>query len=221
MTPGGIHTSILRGAALLRKVDLLSDVRPRPDYKELVPAEVRHTPYPKLWEKCLQRGWYDLRLTDESFLQFRLGGDLSFSFYETPIRGESFEEFAARQFGDEWELVADDLRGEYETYLDSVPRDWPATPIRFDFSPLQYRSPGHPAGHIHFGYSSDVRVATRRVLSPEAFILFVIRQYYPVEWGQLIQEVGHGYISRKGRDSLELVADGHWCDTDACELHLT
>jgi hypothetical protein len=220
VTPGGIQTSILRGGVLLRRVELLSEWRARPDYRELVPALVRHTPYPKLWEQCLRRGWYDLRLIDESFVQFRVDGQLSYSFYEAPIRAESFEDFAARLFGDDWEILGEDLRGEYDTYLDSLPRDWPATPIRFDFSPDQYRSPGHPAAHLHFGYSSDLRIATRRILSPEAFILFVIRQFYPLHWEQLIGEFGHEWAARKGRDALELIDDGYWCETDQCEMHL-
>ena len=68
--------------------------------------------------------------------------------------------------------------------------------------------------------TSDTRPPHDGFLSPEAFLLFIVWQSDPVDWGQLIHEVGHGYVSRKGRDSLELVADRHCSDADACELRL-
>jgi hypothetical protein len=220
VTPGAFNTSILRAAVLLRGVDLLAERRQRPDYSALTPAHVRSKPYPELWKHCLRNGLYDARLRDEAFFQFKSGPEFSYCFFEPPVHGMDFETFAFDQCGDEWRDFESELREEYDTYVASLPLDLPSTPLRFDYSPSLYKSPAHPAAHMHFGYSSSIRVATRRILSPEAFALFVIRQYYPACWGSLLAERGSGYLLRKVRGGLATVDIRYWRDTDECEGYI-
>lgn len=220
MTPGQLSHSLKRGAVYLRDVDLLAEIQHLPNYSELTPSQVRQMTYPKLWETCLARRWFDLRLSDEAFFQFKCDEEFSFCYYEAPVRGKDFETFAFERIGEEWRELESDLRGEYEDYLASLPRDWPATPIRFDFSPKLYRTPCHPVAHIHFGFSSDIRLAAYRVFSPEAFVLFVIRQCYPDRWIKLVDIRGHEFLRKKIRDALDPVESKFWVDTDKCETFL-
>ncbi|MGO9632995.1 MAG: DUF2290 domain-containing protein [Steroidobacteraceae bacterium] len=220
MTPGQLKASIERCEQTLRSLKLLSDRRAEPDYSTLLPSDVRNTPYPKLWRKCLERGWYDLRLRDESFFQFRIQDEFSFSFYESPVSAIAFEDFGFERYGEEWAEIAADLQSEYEEYVSSLSWDWPATPVRFDYSPSAYRSPGHPAAHIHFGYSSEVRIATRRLISPEAFVLFVLRQYFADSWITLFEKKPLAHLARRCRGALKLIPDSLWSQMDACEMYL-
>lgn len=220
MTPGAFRTSILRGAGILRSLGLLGHRNLSPDYSVLVPSFVRATSYPDLWKLCLERELYHLRLVNEGLFQFRQEPDLSYSFLEPPIRPQPFHEFALEHGGEEWEHFRLELSEEYEVYLSSLALDWPATPIRFDHSPATYRSPSHPACHMHFGYSSDIRIATRRILSPEAFVVFVLRQYFPKVWQDFATSNGSGYVSRRCRLSLAEVHVAHWNADDGAELHL-
>jgi hypothetical protein len=217
---GRLGASLARAAVFLRELDLLAETQHTPDYSRLTPSQVRQMPYPRLWEMCIRERWFDIRMMDESFFQFRLDAELSFCYYEAPIRGKDFETFAFERGGDEWREFDDVLRDEYEEYLTSLPRDWPATPIRFDFSPSFYKTPCHPAAHIHFGFASDIRVASRRVFSPEAFVLFVVRQCYPDHWRRLVDKHEIEFLTRRIRDALPVIEDKYWCETDECETYL-
>jgi hypothetical protein len=218
VSPGAWQTSILRGSKHLKDVGLLSDRTSLP-YVGFTPAEIRHAPYPELWETCLRKRWYDFRLVDESFFQFRRDGGYSLTFYDAPVRAAGLDEFGRGRYGEAWEELRQEVQEEYEQYVGSLARDWPATPIRFDFSPEQYGA-CHPAAHIHFGYVSSVRLGTRRALSPEAFVLFVIRQYFPHVWPRLLDRWGPEYLADKVRRRLPLIESTLWGLGDECELHL-
>jgi hypothetical protein len=73
----------------------------------------------------------------------------------------------------------------YEDYL-SLLRDADAelrVPlIRYENAPSQYKGLKHPCSHLHIGHHGDNRWPVNRVLTPLAFTLWILKQYYGSEW---------------------------------------
>ena len=69
-------------------------------------------------------------------------------------------------------------------------------PIRFDFDPGSYVGTKHPSAHMHVGPLSGGRIPVRRVLTPLAFTLFILKNFYSHEWVKFEDEVnkGDGFI---------------------------
>jgi hypothetical protein len=177
--------------SILRRMKILAERQAFPN-KALGAADFRGLPYREVYGKCVREFAYDFRLSDQSLLLFVKSGDnvhngLSFSYYEPPAEVLPYEEFVAAQLGlspsepdfqdaiDSW---GDELRVDYEQYVDSAELKKAVTPVRYDCKASDYRPGVHPASHVHFGFATDIRVGTRRVLNPLSFILFILRQRY-------------------------------------------
>ena len=74
--------------------------------------------------------------------------------------------------------------------------------------------------HIHFGWNNDIRVATRRVLNPVSFGLFIVRQRYPREWERLVLLEQSESWCRNVRETLDEIAEKFWGEADERELAL-
>ena len=81
---------------------------------------------------------------------------------------------------EELALWGDEFRADYEQYVTSVESKRIVTPIRYDYSAAAYREGVHPASHVHFGFANEIRVGTRRVMNPVAFILPHVPQIWSV-----------------------------------------
>src|SRR5206468_3231766 len=111
-------------------------------------SHFRKRSYREVYEECVREFVYDFRLIDQSLLLFvKCGqnchdGSLSYSYYECPVRVLPYRVFLAGQIGvkldtdeeaeaiDEW---GDELRPEYEQYVNSLEAKHIVTPIRYDY----------------------------------------------------------------------------------------
>ena len=71
---------------------------------------------------------------------------------------------------------------EYEQLISEADFTSDIPLIRFDYSPSQYCEKYHPAAHFHVGFFVDNRWSSRRVLSPYAFFLNILMNYYSHLW---------------------------------------
>lgn len=215
-----------RAIRLLTDLELVAEVNDFADYSLLVPSEVRSKTYSEVWKKCLQEQLYDVRLVDESIIQFNIKSGHSYSFYDAPVRAIAFSEYVLERLDasiddDAVKDLLYELRDEYDSYVSGLDYQRPALPVRYDYSPDLYRSPCHPASHVHFGFSTDVRVATRRQWLPETFTLFLVRQFYPHCYEKLVAAATDlKSLANPLRSSLELIADQHWDVSQDLEIHL-
>lgn len=173
--------------------------------------------------------WYDCRLIDSSLLQFRRWDQkLSYSYLESPYEAMTFDEYASERMDENWQMLPAevrqslelDLRGGYELYLQSDLAERHTTPLRYDYEPALYRVGIHPAGHIHFGLNNEIRLCTKRILSPLSFTLFVMRQCYPKHWEILLQTRQDDPIFREVREKLTAVPGKFMQALDHCEHQL-
>jgi hypothetical protein len=79
-----------------------------------------------------------------------------------------------------------------------------------DHSPAQFRPPCHPVAHPHMGFSSEVRIATRRHWTPESFTMFIVRQYFPQAWHNLLERNKETHFPGAVRHNLDEVVSMHW-----------
>ena len=224
-TSGRFAASRARAIKLLDRLDLVTDVIASPDYSAIIGSKIRNSSYTDLWQGFLRDGLYDVRLVDESFLQFVEAPLESFSFFDSPVEAISFESFGTEQIGASWDPrldldLAELMREEYEEYLGTLEFKRPATPVRYDYSPNQYRCACHPAAHLHFGFSSEVRLATRRRWSPESFAMFVVRQYFPKCWDRFVRASITTRVSAALRHNLEEIGNEFWGEQHEAEVYV-
>ena len=94
------------------------------------------------------------------------------------------------------------------------------TPLRYDYKATDYKEGIHPASHVHFGFSNDIRVGTRKVMNPVSFVLFVIRQRYPDHWVKYLGIKSSPIICRNVRQNITDVDALYWKQNDSHELVL-
>lgn len=192
MTAAQLLSSIEFSCRYLKKLQLFCDSTHK--IKELSPSKYsdeyyqtfHDNDYNKTFVIASQNRDYDILLKDGSFFQFtaRSETDIHYSFFpcieETLSFDQYFEEYAT-------EDNVDNLEQEYEMYLSTDrERNFPC-PIRYDLAVSEYTEVLHPYAHIHVGINTDIRIACDKVLKPEAFVDWVIKNMYKNEWDTLYQ----------------------------------
>lgn len=235
MTPLGLFGSQLNTIErVLREVQLL-DARERFPKRTLRAADFRGKSYRAVYELSVGAFAFDFKLKDQALLLFLSEGSdchdgrLSYSYLESPFDVISYQDFLAFQF----QLPPTDpaiqellqsgdasLAAEYEQYLASSPSKTVVTPIRYDYSAAQYRAGLHPVSHMHFGFGNEMRVATRNILNPMSFTLFVVRQRYPESWLRLSSDARNSNLFNQIRQALDRVDNAYWCSDDDREMCL-
>jgi hypothetical protein len=222
VTAAKFAASVNQAFGLLTKLGVMGSRSFDARYPAGMPASLRALSYRAAWEKCAELGWYDFRLVDASLLQFhREENHLSYSFLEAPLTALAFEDFAAESVGEEWSVLEEELRSDYELYLSSDLAERSVTPVRYDYEPDLYRSGLHPAGHFHFGVNNHIRVCAAKILTPLSFVLFILRQFYPQKWEILLADEKSKRLFREVRSSLDAVSVVFFRESDFHELHLT
>lgn len=196
-----------------------------PMYRQYYPANFRGLTYLESWEKCLVNNLYNFQLTDHSLIQFRVDSfnplKVGYSYYECPYQSLSYTEFVESELGFNIDVVRDSFMKEYSDYLNSCNLKDSVTPVRYDYDTNNYREGVHPASHIHFGYLSNIRIGTRKVLvKPLSFLLLVIRQIYPNHWTNLLENSSASIWCRNIRMNLDDVHTDYWNPKDLLELFL-
>lgn len=216
---------------ILKQLDLFISRVAFPN-KSLGTAAFKGQNYREVYEKCIREFAYDFLISDQALLSFDKAGRnihdgyLSYSYYESPSELVSYKEFVAMELEippENFELIesfGDDYRHEYEQYVNSAPLRDNVIPVRYDYQAKDYRPNIHPASHVHFGFGGHVRVGTRRIIEPLAFLLFILRQKYPESWRQLQNTVNFPTWCNSIRDNAVLVNRAYWCDQDNMELYL-
>jgi hypothetical protein len=229
---GRFNSQLATVETILKSLAVLEDRTMAPN-KGLGAAHFRGMTYRQVYEECVKEFAYDFRLVDQSLLLFIANGrnandgSLSFSYYECPVEVMTYRDFVAMQLGvsaddaeDELSDWGDEFRADYEQYVTSVESKRIVTPIRYDYSALAYREGVHPASHVHFGFANEIRVGTRRIMNPVAFVLFVLRQRYPRVWERVFTVRSGRTWCRNVRDNASEVDAAFWNDRDHLELAL-
>lgn len=127
---------------------------------------------------------YNILLSDYSYLQYSWEKEdhFRYAFYPNPFISKSHE--AERNFAKKRKLVQEGALTEEEwlALLATDENEGYIPILRYENSPGQYRGFAHPCSHLHIGTHGENRWAFQRILSPLAFSMLVVKQYYSEEW---------------------------------------
>jgi hypothetical protein len=183
---GKFQTEISRAWAVLESLKLGAYQNPKPAQDPTTVKTIRaSTTYRDEYNSYTTLQAYDFLLDDGSLFFFRrdptASTQLSYGYMESPYDVVPYSDFLEQFFGtapdgslDAWE--------EYEEHRAQAALRQHVVPIRYDWSPALYREGVHPVGHLHVGFRTEIRVAVDAILTPAHFVLFVLRQYYPLRW---------------------------------------
>jgi len=136
--------------------------------------------YEQLYLVGLRRSHYNFILSDFSYFQFSLEeNSIRCAYLPNPFR--ALDNLDA----DELESMVAEGTLSFDEYADLVAESLVTIkipPIRYEFSPNQYREILHPCSHFHIGYQGENRWPVARKLTPLAFTLLIVRAYYPADW---------------------------------------
>lgn len=148
--------------------------------------------YDTVYKTAMRNSDYDFTLIDDSFLQFSVVshkdgleyGKIRYAYFPNPRIHQTYNEFLL-DIETTYEEAGDIFSEEYEQYIAEAKLKDAVTPIRYDYDYDAYKKdPLHPISHLHIGVEEDVRLPISRILTPQAFILIVIRNMYLDYWKQ-------------------------------------
>lgn len=184
-------------------------------------TELRQLNYIDQWKISRENRWCHILLDDLSFFAFsEIGGKPSFGYYPCPLDIDSLGSYLKERGIDPTKRNRMTHSEEYDMAVQTAALREFITPIRYDIDSAAYKKCIHPAAHLHIGWDNQVRIATRRILTPLAFILFIIRQTYPANWEQLLAHGGNLKLEKKIRWDLQEVEAKNWLGEDDIQSYL-
>lgn len=187
MTRNDVQHGVHQSWQFLETVDLaetLSKVDPLSVDEELRKLASSPATYDAIYMKCLEKAYFNMSLSDFSFFQYGWSAEneVRYAFYPNPFLAGELRHSQIRAYR---ELVDADLMSQ-EDYLSLLrgkeSPDIRMPLIRYENSPEQRRGLPHPCSHLHIGHHGDNRWPLSRVLTPLAFTMWVVKQYYGERW---------------------------------------
>ncbi|MBC1566941.1 DUF2290 domain-containing protein [Listeria booriae] len=170
---------------------------------------------------------------DEAIFQFgyeRKNGrinELRYAFFECPIVYPSYGDFldginyTTEEVGDaflseyeDWkERCRDNLVDEGKTKINPVS-------IRYDYSEAQYAGIKHPVSHFHIGENNEIRIPTKKIITPFSFVTFVLRNVYYQDWKRLIHTQAFSENYYKGKRNCQDIKNNHFSPDEEKDFYM-
>ena len=196
MNEGSMKDSIKLGIDLLKEVDLLNKINnTRPlslnsnKFSDKFYSVCQKDIYKDIYTAIMDNSDYDILLHDYSVIQFSMNinrdkvDDMTIRYAYYPNFGnvKTYKEFL-EELDLDYDECGEEFMYEYEQSLAEAEINIGICPIRYDYDYRLYQGINHSVSHIHIGHKYEVRIATSKVLTFDKFILFVIRNIYPLKW---------------------------------------
>jgi hypothetical protein len=169
--------------------------------------------YLATYKYAINNAQYDFLLVDQAFFQFSCIDDsgrnlikVRYAYFPAPLRVQSYVDFL-KNLGFDYDECGEEFYFDYEQALSEAKIKTAVIPIRYDFDIEQYVEMKHPMSHIHVGHESDVRIPCSCVISPVAFVGFVLRHSYWKTWKLAMDDVS--FYEKYCRLKLECAALDH------------
>ena len=198
MTVNSVITSLEEVKELLLQARLLKQENTSKSHESIVKhiseefrAVMFEDDYERIYRTGLQHGDYFCILTDDSYLRFNAQTvsnhiKLSYQYCPNPRSYKTYPEFL-KEMGLEEFQNTDIAMEDYDQYVSEAKLNSKILPIRYDYDELSHRVPDHATSHIHFGFFEHVRIPVSKMLTPQAFVILIIKIFYFRTW-QLCQD---------------------------------
>lgn len=220
---GKFSTELNEIEATLKDLELLDDRNFSPA-EILDVAEFRHANLIDNWKLLIRYNIYDIMLKDNSIFSFKINSlakTLSYSFIECPFICLSYKEFLSEQ-GIE-EDFSKTFVEEYNLYVEQCEIKDSILYIRYDVDFDSYINGLHPASHLHIGHGNEIRIAINKILTPKAFLNFILRQHFTAYWKELLKaDPQHDWLKyhTKHKTELPIIEEKFFNNYDLNELYL-
>jgi hypothetical protein len=154
----------------------------QPEFRNLVLDP--ESSYEDMFLYALQNSCYNFLLSDHSFFQFNwfANDDVRYAYYPNPYLGANATHLL--RYKRRVELFENQFI-DYEDFLqllgEAIGRGRVPV-VRYENAPGQYKELNHPCSHLHIGLHGDDRWPVRRLLTPDAFCLIMLRNYHGEAW---------------------------------------
>lgn len=152
------------------------------------PAEVisktrKATSYKEVYDTIALYQSFNLMMEDKSFFQFtekEPNKEIRLAYYPNPYQFSEYmsEKREALDLLHNQEIT--DI--EYEQLISEADFTSDIPVIRYDLSFRQHCKLYHPTAHFHIGFHAENRWPVGRMLTPKAFFLKTLYNYYPKKW---------------------------------------
>lgn len=231
------NISIKASESLLKKFKLFKSIGPKgngvysPEFLKISKKNNLIETY-----RCaIQNFDYDIILFDDSIIQYQIDektNDLRYAYIQNPYKFFSKEEYLMTLYDKEeideladtdFESLLNDINeNDYEQFLNEQNLNSIANYFRYDYSRVGYIPLVHSYSHIHIGRNENIRIPVAKILTPQKFTEFVIKNTYYNVWKtnfeadeNLADEIG------KMKQLCVSLSEDKWCETEKNELYLS
>ncbi len=187
------------------------------------------------YNTALEKYDYDYLLHDQSFFQFQFKPNFNqdgfpnirYAFFQNPQKFITYKDFLIEsdllENEEAEEKIGDSFQDLYEQYLIEQQLNLKSSCIRFDVDFDNYRPLIHSVAHLHIGHSNDIRIPCDKLLTPEKFTLFVLKQTYYSYWRELIQNESSAILDclNSSKEKCFPLESGKWNEKEKKELFIT
>lgn len=228
---GKFVTSIHDASIILKKLNLLrgENLSWRKASEDFLKVS-KQDDYKLMYDTAVNHMDYNLILEDGSIFQFEKeeNDDLRFAYIQTPYNYISFSDFLL-SFNDEQKIPTDFeemqqlkilYENDYEQMLAEQGCNSKISYFRYDVDSIRYMPNIHSYAHLHVGVGNDIRIPCATILTPVAFVVFVVKQTYKDSWENCLKdEARKERILHYAQDRVPL-DDVRWNDIERKELAL-
>jgi hypothetical protein len=197
MNNGAIVDGINKSKVILKKAEILFTENHSYPAEYLSPSKFseeffrisQEKSYDDIHRTALEKGDYDILLHDYAFFQFSKdeAGVIRYAYYQSSREIITYEDFMKQYGFNEVDFLLDPYEEkpfyrDYEQLISEAKISNSVTPVRYDYNTMQYTKITHPTSHIHIGHENQVRIPLSIILTPQAFVCFVIRHIYYNQW---------------------------------------
>ena len=169
--------------------------------------------YDAIYKTAMKNLDYDFVLFDGSFLQFSVTGHanneiIRYAYFPNPRSHRTYYEFLIDN-ETTYDEAGDMFTEEYEQYVSEARLKNIVTPIRYDYDYDAYaKDSHHPASHLHIGLEENVRIPISKIITPQVFLLLVIRNIYFDHWKHAqLDDTFRNIAERAKQQCPDLAAD--------------
>ncbi len=145
-----------------------------------VSIAMKNIAYEEIYKKLEETKNYNIKMLDGALIQ------MLYSYRDNKLVSHRLAFFPApnlESFQNEPDIYEDD-----EIYADILGRNIVTFPIRFDYDPDNFEEIEHPKTHATFGQYKNCRIPVSEPLTPEIFIIFLLRNFYNTAFRKYTQE---------------------------------
>lgn len=170
---------------------------------------------------------FNIMLFDESILQFQYNNDgsslkLKYCYIQFPYNFPDYREYIIKEHSCGFNEAGYSYKDEYIQALMDAPLKGQIMILRYDYSELGYKKGIHGVSHIHIGFSNSMRITFDKILTPEAFVFFILKQIYFKYWEEKISDDNFMSTFTNFKNRCDTVLESTFFDPlDTCEFYIT